>query len=61
MGSRKEVIPVPAEIDKLTPEARDVIVEFDMSKYQKKHNSRAVIKALSISEQLNEEAMSMVV
>lgn len=56
------MIPVPAEIDKLTPEDGTlVIVEFDMLEYQKKHNSRTVIKALNISEQLNEEAMSMVV
>ena len=33
-----------------------VIVEFDMLEYQKKHNSRAVKKTLSIPEWLNEEA-----
>ena len=45
MGSRKEVIPVSTEIDKLTPEGGMlVIVEFDMLEYQKKHNSRAVKK-----------------
>lgn len=60
MGSRKEVIPVSTEIDKLTPEGGMlVIVEFDMLEYQKKHNSRAVKKTLSILEWLNEEAMAM--
>lgn len=34
-----------------------VIVEFDMAAYQRKHNSRAVKKTLSIPEWLNEEAM----
>ena len=36
-----------------------VIVEFDMMEYQKKHNSKAVKKTLSIPEWLNEEAMAM--
>lgn len=36
-----------------------VIVEFDMLEYQKKHNSKAVKKTLSIPEWLNEEAMAV--
>ena len=36
-----------------------VIVEFDMLEYQRKHNSKAVKKTLSIPEWLNEEAVSM--
>ena len=35
------------------------IIEFDMLEYQKKHNSRAVKKTLSIPEWLNEEATAM--
>ncbi len=56
----KEEIPAATEIDKLTPgEGTLVIVEFDMLEYQRKHNSRAVKKTLSIPEWLNEEATAM--
>ena len=34
------------------------VVEFDMMEYQKKHNSRAIKKTLSIPEWLNEEAVA---
>lgn len=61
--SRKEEneeIPASTEIDKLDSEDGTlVIVEFDMLEYQKKHNSRAVKKTLSIPEWLNEEATAM--
>lgn len=54
-----EVIPDPTEINKIdTEDGVLVIVEFDMLEYQKKHNSRAVKKTLSIPEWLNEEAVS---
>ena len=63
LAGRKEeggVIPTPTEVDKLPAgEGTLVIVEFDMLEYQKKHNSRAVKKTLSIPEWLNEEATSM--
>ena len=56
----KEKIPAPAEIDKLDLEDGTlVIVEFDMLEYQKRHNSRAVKKTLSIPAWLNEEATAM--
>ena len=56
----KEEIPAPAEIDKLDVEDGTlVIVEFDMLEYQKRHNSRAVKKTLSIPAWLNEEATAM--
>lgn len=56
----KEEIPEPTEIDKLSLEDGIlVIVEFDMLEYQKKHNSRAVKKTLSIPAWLNEEATAM--
>lgn len=56
----KEEIPAPAEIGKLDLEDGTlVIVEFDMLEYQKRHNSRAVKKTLSIPAWLNEEATAM--
>lgn len=61
--SRKEEgeeIPIPTEIDKVDVEEGTLaIIEFDMLEYQKKHNSRAVKKTLSIPEWLNEEATAM--
>ena len=61
--SRKEEgeeIPSPTESDKVDVEEGTLaIIEFDMLEYQKKHNSRAVKKTLSIPEWLNEEATAM--
>lgn len=55
-----EEIPNPTEIDKVDVEEGTLaIIEFDMLEYQKKHNSRAVKKTLSIPEWLNEEATAM--
>lgn len=55
-----EEIPNPTEIDKVDIEEGTLaIIEFDMLEYQKKHNSRAVKKTLSIPEWLNEEAIAM--
>lgn len=60
LAGRKEEkigIPKPTQVDKVDVEDGTlVIVEFDMLEYQKKHNSRAVKKTLSIPEWLNEEA-----
>ena len=56
----KEEIPNPSDLDKIQNEdGTIVIVEFDMLEYQRKHNSKAVKKTLSIPEWLNEEAVSM--
>ena len=56
----KEEIPVPSEADKrLADDGVLVIVEFDMREYQRKHNSKAVKKTLSIPEWMNEEAVEM--
>lgn len=56
----KEEIPVPSEADKiLVDDGVLVIVEFDMREYQRKHNSKAVKKTLSIPEWMNEEAVEM--
>lgn len=54
-----EEIPKPTEVNQISVgDGVLVIVEFDMLEYQKKHNSRAVKKTLSIPEWLNEEAMA---
>ena len=56
----KEEIPDPSDLDKIQNEdGTIVIVEFDMLEYQRKHNSKAVKKTLSLPEWLNEEAVSM--
>ena len=56
----KEEIPDPSDLDKIQNEdGTIVIVEFDMLEYQRKHNSKAVKKTLSIPEWLNDEAVSM--
>ena len=56
----KEEITDPSDLDKIQNEdGTIVIVEFDMLEYQRKHNSKAVKKTLSIPEWLNEEAVSM--
>ena len=56
----KEEIPAPTDIDKISSEDGIlVIVEFNMLEYQKKHNSKAVKKTLSIPEWMNEEAMAL--
>ena len=54
-----EPIPKPTEINKVDAEDGILaVVEFDMMEYQKKHNSRAIKKTLSIPEWLNEEAVA---
>lgn len=62
LTSRKEEgedIPKPTEINKVDSEDGILaVVEFDMMEYQKKHNSRAIKKTLSIPEWLNEEAVA---
>ena len=53
-----ESLPTPTEpyAIALDSDAFCVVVAFDLSAYQKKHNSRAVKKTLSIPEWLNEAA-----
>lgn len=41
------------------PDSFLVVIEFDMAEYQRKHNSKAVKKILSIPKRLNEEATAM--
>ncbi len=59
MIDNNEDLPAASEPDKVTVEANSflVVVEFDYIEYQKKHNSRAVKKTLTIPEWLNEAAM----
>lgn len=57
-----ETLPTPSapgQIPLENPDSHLVIVQFDLAAYQKKHNSKAVKKTLSIPEWLNEEAMAM--
>ncbi len=60
LTSRKEErleIPAPSPVDSIASEnGTIVILEFDMSAYQRKHSSKAVKKTLSIPEWLNEAA-----
>lgn len=58
----QEVLPAPSSPGEVSLENSDsylVILPFDLEAYQKKHNSRAVKKTLSIPEWLNEEAIAM--
>ncbi len=58
----QEELPLPSAPDQISlddPNSHLVIIQFDLGAYQKKHNSRAVKKTLSIPEWLNEEAMAM--
>lgn len=57
----KEKIPKASDIEDIELSHGEfvAIVEFDLRAYQKKHNSRAVKKTLTIPEWLNEEAMAM--
>lgn len=55
------ILPSPSEISTILTDANSyvVLIEFDMLSYNKKNNSKAVKKTLTIPEWLNEEAMSM--
>lgn len=57
----KESLPTPSAPYAIPsePDTFCVVVEFDLLSYQRKHNSRAVKKTLSIPEWLNEAATSM--
>ena len=53
----KEAIPIPTEPENIS--VKDgflVVIEFDMLAYQKRTNSKAIKKTLSIPQWLNEEA-----
>lgn len=57
----QESLPTPTEpyAISLGPDTFCVIVAFDLIAYQKRHNSKAVKKTLSIPEWLNEAATDM--
>ena len=50
---------IPGQVSLDDPNSHLVIIPFDLEAYQKKHNSKAVKKTLSIPEWLNEEALSL--
>ena len=54
-------IPVPSQPKDITVSENEycIIIEFDMLAYQKRNNSKAVKKTLTIPEWLNEEAISL--
>lgn len=57
----KQEIPTPSQPHEIILAAGEccVIIEFDMLAYQKRTNSKAVKKTLTIPEWLNEEALSL--
>lgn len=57
----KEKIPSPTVPTEVVVDADSVlvVVEFDKAAYDRKHNSRAIKKTLSIPEWLNEEAVAV--
>lgn len=64
LTSRKQEhqdIPVPSQPKDITVSENEycIIIEFDMLAYQKRNNSKAVKKTLTIPEWLNEEAISL--
>lgn len=56
----KEPLPEPSEPEniKTTSDEYVVIIQFNLEEYNKKFNSKAVKKTLSIPQWLNEEAMA---
>ena len=61
LEDEKRVIPLPSAPNKSSLNENEfiVIIEFDMLEYQKKHNSKAVKKTLTIPQWLNEEATAL--
>ncbi len=56
----KEIIPTPSEPENISvDDGFLVVIEFDMLAYQKRTNSKAIKKTLSIPQWLNEEAVAM--
>ncbi|MCD8106188.1 MAG: type II toxin-antitoxin system HicB family antitoxin [Lachnospiraceae bacterium] len=54
----KDIIPEVSKVEDITGDGTVVLVQFDLDEYNRKHNSKAVKKTLSIPEWLNEEAMA---
>lgn len=54
----KEILPEASKVEDIREDGTVVVVQFDLAEYNRKHNSKAVKKTLSIPEWLNEEAMA---
>lgn len=59
--SEKQELPVASDISEIVLEKDTfpVLIEFDLLEYQKRNNSKAVKKTLSIPEWMNERAVAM--
>ncbi len=57
--AEKKEIPVASDFNEIEEEGTLVIIPFDQDDYNRKHNSRAVKKTLTIPEWLNEKAIAM--
>lgn len=57
----KETVPLPSAPDTihLDPDSFLVVIEFDLEAYQKRTNSKAIKKTLTIPEWMNEEATAL--
>lgn len=54
-----EKLPKVSKVEDIKEDGKIVIVQFDLYEYNKKHNSKAVKKTLSIPAWLNEEAIAL--
>lgn len=54
-----EKLPEVSKVEDIKEDGKIVIVQFDLYEYNKKHNSKAVKKTLSIPAWLNEEAIAL--
>lgn len=52
-------LPEVSKVEDIKEDGKIVIVQFDLYEYNKKHNSKAVKKTLSIPAWLNEEAIAL--
>ena len=55
----REKLPEVSKVEDIKEDGKIVIVQFDLYEYNKKHNSKAVKKTLSIPAWLNEEAIAL--
>ena len=54
-----EKLPEVSKVEDIKEDGKIVIIQFDLYEYNKKHNSKAVKKTLSIPAWLNEEAIAL--
>ncbi len=55
---QKEDLPQPSKADSIQEDGTIVVIAFDLEEYNKKYNSKAVKKTLTIPEWLNERALA---